>query len=278
VLDPDQLLNQPPIITRYVLSKRDTILYALGVGAEELDFVFEERLQALPTMAAVLGHPGFFWREPEYGVDAKRILHGEQSLEILARLPVEGEIVGETRIDAVVDKGAGKGAAIYASRKVMDGAGKLLAMARMTTLLRGDGGFGGATSGGTAPRPAPPERIADHRVALKTAPNQALIYRLSGDYNPLHIDPGSARAGGFSAPIFHGLCTYGVAGRALLSALCDNDAARLKQMDVRFSSPVYPGETIVTEIWRTGVSEAAFRSSVTERQMVVLNNGYVAFA
>ena len=276
-IDPNEILSLPPITTRQVLTQRDTILYALGVGATELEFVFEERLKALPTMPVVLGYPGFFWREPEYGVDWKRILHGEQSLQIHAPLPTEGQLVGESRIDAIYDKGADKGAIAHASRQVRDGDGKLLATLRSTTFLRGDGGFGGPSSGGPKPNPPPPERSADHVVALATASNQALIYRLAGDYNPLHIDPELAHASGFKAPILHGLCTYGVVGRALISALCDSAPERLKRMDVRFSSPVYPGETVTTEIWRTGAGRAAFRSSILERKTVVLNNGYAEF-
>jgi acyl dehydratase len=123
----------------------------------------------------------------------------------------------------------------------------------------------------------PEGRAPDHQVTIKTSPYQAMIYRLSGDYNPLHIDPKVARQGGFTAPILHGLCSYGIAGRAVLRALCDNDPARIKRFDVRFSSPVYPGETILTEIWVEGSGKAAYRAKVVERDVVVLNNGYVEF-
>ena len=276
-LDPERLVSRPPIVTRQTLTRRDTILYALGVGEDGLDFVFEERLRALPTMAVVMSYPGFIWRDPALGVDWKKILHGEQALEIFAPLPVEGEIVGETTIDALIDKGADKGAIAYVTRKISDGAGNPLATVRASTFLRGDGGFGRNLGTAPASLPAVPDRAPDETLILTTAKNQALIYRLSGDYNPLHIDPEVAAAGGFKAPILHGLCTYGFAGRAILAGLCAGDPSRLKRLDVRFTTPVFPGETLETQIWRTGEGTASFRTRVVERDLLALNNGYVEF-
>ena len=276
-LDPERLVSRPPIVTRQTLTRRDTILYALGVGEDGLDFVFEERLRALPTMAVVMSYPGFIWRDPALGVDWKKILHGEQALEIFAPLPVEGEIVGETTIDALIDKGADKGAIAYVTRKISDGAGNPLATVRASTFLRGDGGFGRNLGTAPASLPGVPDRAPDETLILTTAKNQALIYRLSGDYNPLHIDPEVAAAGGFKAPILHGLCTYGFAGRAILAGLCAGDPPRLKRLDVRFTTPVFPGETLETQIWRTGEGTASFRTRVVERDLLALNNGYVEF-
>ena len=276
-LDPERLVSRPPIVTRQTLTRRDTILYALGVGEDGLDFVFEERLRALPTMAVVMSYPGFIWRDPALGVDWKKILHGEQALEIFAPLPVEGEIVGETTIDALIDKGADKGAIAYVTRKISDGAGNPLATVRASTFLRGDGGFGRNLGTAPASLPGVPDRAPDETLILTTAKNQALIYRLSGDYNPLHIDPEVAAAGGFKAPILHGLCTYGFAGRAILAGLCAGDPSRLKRLDVRFTTPVFPGETLETQIWRTGEGPASFRTRVVERDLLALNNGYVEF-
>lgn len=273
-LDPQKLLTMSPIITRQVLTPRDTALYALGVGADELDFVFEERLKALPTMAVVLGYPGFIWRDPAMGVTWQKVLHGEQSTILHGALPVESEIIGETRIEALFDKGADKGAIALVTREIRDAAGTHLATSRATTFLRGDGGFGGSADGAPVPHALPNDREPDETVTLTTASNQALIYRLSGDLNPLHIDPDVATGAGFKGPILHGLATYGVVGRALLKARCSNDPARLKRMDVRFSSPVYPGETIATDIWDEGEGRIAFRSRVVERDLVVLTNGY----
>lgn len=271
-LDPDQLLTLPPMVTHQTLTRRDTILYALGVGASELDYVFEEQLSALPTMAVVLGYPGFFWRDPALGVQWQKILHGEQSVILHAPLPVEGQIVGTTRIAALFDKGADKGAIALVTREIHDGDGCHLATVTGTSFLRGDGGFGGRAGGTPVPHPTP-DRAPDHRLTLATASNQAMIYRLSGDRNPLHIDPDVARAGGFDAPILHGLATYGVVGRALLVACCGGDPARFARMDARFSAPLFPGETIETAIWDEGGGRFAFAARVPERDHIVLTHG-----
>ena len=276
-IDPDKLLSMPPIVTRQTLTPRDTILYALGVGATELDFLFEERLKALPMMAVTLGYPGFIWRDPALGANWQKILHGEQSTIFYTQLPTEGDIVGSTVIEALYDKGADKGALAMVTREIHDGAGTHLATSRSMTFLRGDGGFGGSAEGAPVPH-AIPDRAPDDVVTLTTAANQAQIYRLSGDLNPLHIDPDVAKAGGFEAPILHGLATYGVIGRALLAARCGNDPARLKRLDGRFSSPVYPGETIETSIWDEGGDKVAFRARVVERDKIVFTNGYAETA
>ena len=277
--DPQALLDRPPIVTQHRIDAREVILYALGVGADELPFVYEEGLKALPTMAVILTYPGFFWRDPALGVTWEKILHGETSAVLHAPLPVDGELIGTSRFDAVVDKGADKGAVVYQTREIVTAGGVHVATARNTSFLRGDGGCGSAGAG-DPPSPHPvPDRAADIVVSLATRPDQALLYRLaSGDLNPLHVDPAVAMAAGFEAPILHGLATYGVAGRALLKALANNEPARIRRIDARFSSPVYPGETIETAIWREGDGTAAFRCRVIERDRVVLNNGYVEFA
>jgi acyl dehydratase len=275
-LDYARLKAMPPVPVRHGWKARDTILYALGVGASELPFVYEDGLQALPTMAGVLAYPGFLWRNPDYGLAWQKILHAEQSIEIHAPLPVAGEFSAETTIDAIVDKGADKGALIYSSPRIHDGGGRHVATARQAIMARGDGGFGGGDVVASLPA-APDDRPADHGVTLTTAENQALIYRLSGDLNPLHVDPQVAQAGGFARPILHGMCTYGVAGRALIAALMANDPTRLTALRCRFSAPVYPGETIHTEIWLDGPGRARFRSKVVERDLVVLSHGVTEF-
>lgn len=283
-IDYDKLKNWhfPDLEHRY--EAKDTILYALGVGCgadpmdrTELPFVYEDGLKALPTMAVVLGYPGFWLKDPNTGVDWRKILHGEQGLVIHKPLPASGTVIGRTRVTEIVDKGPGKGALLYSDREVFDKAtGDLLATLTSTTFIRGEGGFGGPS--GPAPEPhALPERAPDLAVDLKTLPQAALIYRLSGDYNPLHADPDVATAAGFARPILHGLCTYAVAGRAVLKACCGNDPARLRRFDLRFSAPVLPGETIRTEIWRDG-SRVSFRARVVERDIVVLNNGLAEVA
>lgn len=276
-IDPEYLLNRAPVIAEQDWKTRDTILYALGVGCEDLDFVFEERLKALPTMAVVLGYPGFMWRDPAMGADWTKILHGEQSIVIHKPLPVEGVFIGENRITHLFDKGEGKGAIALVKRSIKGKDGTHYADTVATTILRGDGGFGGTSEGAPVPHSVPADRAADLAMTLPIANNAALIYRLLGDLNPLHIDPEIAKAGGFNRPILHGLATYGVVGRALISALMSNDVARLKRMDARFSKPVFPGETIRTEIWREGNGKAAFQAFSVERDMVILNNGYVEF-
>jgi acyl dehydratase len=269
----------PDVTQKYTAN--DAILYALGVGlgrdpmdTEELRFVYEDGIAVLPTFAVILGYPGGWLRDPRTGVDWKQVLHGEQELVLHRPLPPAGEVVGRTRVEEIIDKGPGKGALIYSSREVIDRAsGGLLCTLRSTTFCRADGGFGGPAGPTKTPHPIP-DRAHDLACDLGTSARAALIYRLSGDYNPLHIDPAVARAAGFQKPILHGLATYGVAGLALLKMLCGYDPRRFKRMDARFSAVVFPGETIRTEIWRTGPGKAAFRCRVPERDAVVLNNGY----
>jgi acyl dehydratase len=283
-IDYDTLKNWhfPDLEHRY--ETRDTILYALGVGCgadpmdkQELQFVYEDGLKALPTMAVVLGYPGFWLKDPKTGVDWRMVLHGEQGVKVHAPLPASGTVIGRSRVTEIIDKGPGKGALIYSDRDVFDKAsGQHLATLTMTAFIRGEGGFGGPS--GPAPEPhAMPERAPDTVVDLPTLPRAALIYRLSGDYNPLHADPDVAQAVGFPRPILHGLCTFGVAGRAILRSCCGNDPALLREIDVRFSAPVFPGETIRTEIWQDGAT-VSYRCRVVERDLVVLNNGRAVVA
>ncbi len=278
-IDMEKLLAWPFPDVEHSYTTRDTMLYALGAGAgsdpldaDDLRYVYEDGLVALPTMPVVLGYPGFWARNPETGITWRKLLHGEQGLTLHAPLPVSGTVIGRTRITGLIDKGEDKGALLFSERNVIEkDSGRLLATLTATAFLRGDGGFGGPS--GPAPKPRPiPERAADASLDLATLPNAALVYRLSGDYNPLHADPGTAAAAGFPRPILHGLCTYAVAGRAILRLACDNDPLRLKSLNARFTAPVLPGETIRTEIWRDG-RVIAFRSSVVERGVTVLNNG-----
>lgn len=262
-------------------TQRDTILYALGLGlgGDPLDtahlratYERAEGFCALPSMVNVLAGPGFWAMEPDTGLTWQKILHGEQSFTLHAPLPAEGTIVGETRITEIIDKGEGKGALIYSERRMTDKAtGTLIATVEGTSFARGDGGFGGPAGPVKPVHTLPetePEAVFEHR----TLPGQALIYRLSGDYNPLHADPEVARGAGFKAPILHGLSTLGVASWSITAALAGGDPAALTHLQLRFSSPVYPGETIRTEMWRDG-DEVSFRARVVERDVVVLNNG-----
>ena len=280
----DKLKNWPFPDLEQRYDDVSTMLYALGVGlghdpmdVRQLPFVYEEKLQALPMMAVVLGYPGFWLMDPATGVDWKQVLHGEQGLVIHSPLPPTGHIIGKSRIDEIVDKGPGKGALIYSSRDIVDKAtGKLYCTVTGTTFCRADGGFGGP-SGPTKPVHEIPGRNADIACTLTTRPEQALIYRLSGDRNPLHAAPGVATVAGFPRPILHGLATFGVAGHAILRELCGYDPVKLTQMHVRFSSPVFPGETVKTEIWREAPGHAAFRCWVVERSVMVINNGMIEY-
>lgn len=264
---------------------KDTILYALGLGfgadpvdRDQLRFVYEDGLKALPSMATVLAYPGQWSKNPETGIDWKQVVHGEQSFVIRKPLPAAATVIGRTVIEEIIDKGAGRGALVYSRRDVRDKeTGELLASLNSTSFLRGDGGFGGP-SGPTRPVHALPEDAPDIVCDLPTLPQAALIYRLSGDYNPLHADPAIAKAASFPRPILHGLCTFGVAAHALLRRLCRYDPTRLKRVEARFSAPVFPGETVRTEIWREGRGRAGFRCRLIERDAIVINNGFAEFA
>jgi acyl dehydratase len=258
---------------------KDCMLYALGVGLgldpmdeAQLAFVYEKHLKALPTMAVVIGYPGFWAKELDTGIDWVKVVAGEHSLELHRPLPPSGTVRSRTRVLDVVDKGTGKGAIVYSERTIDDKAsGARIATIVQTTFCRGDGGFGGPPRE-TRPVHPIPERAPDLTCDLPTRPESALIYRLSADPNPLHVDPAVAKAAGFPRPILHGLATFGVAGHAILKSLCDYDPARLATIAGRFSAPVFPGETIRTELWRDG-KVVSFRARVVERDVIALNNG-----
>jgi len=283
--DYDRILNWPFDEVEQSYTIKDAIIYALGIGVgndpldeKQLPFVFEEAgFHAFPTMAVVLASPGFWARDPETGIVWQKVLHGEQGIEIHNPLPPEATVIARTKVTEVLDKGEGKGALIYTTRTLCDKAdGKKLATLTSSTFARGNGGFG--CKPGPQPQPHPiPEREPDAVCDLPTQKQAALLYRLSGDPNPLHADPKVAAAAGFKAPILHGLCTLGIAGHAVMRSFCDYDPQRLKSLKLRFSSPVYPGETIRTQMWRDE-NVISFRSFVVERDTMVLNNGMVEIA
>ncbi len=267
---------------------RDAMLYALslGLGRDPLDenllpFVYEGcpgGLRVLPTLAAVLGYPGFWVREPDVGIDWPRVVHGEQSLEIHRSLPAEAEIIGRNRIARIVDKGEGKGAIVVVERSLEDPAGGLYATLQQVMLCRGDGGYslrngGQASDPPPAPlAPVPQDRPPDVTCDLSTRPESALLYRLLADPNPLHADPAAASTAGFPRPILHGLATFGLAGVALILVCADGDPTRLRSLSMRFAAPVYPGETLRSEIWREP-SGLRFQARVLERDGIVLSCG-----
>lgn len=268
----------------HTYAARDSILYALGLGygsnpsdPAELAFVYEDNVRTVPSMCCVLAHPGMWVRNPALCIDWLRILHGEQSFEIHSPIPAEGTVVGSCENVAVEDKGAGKGAIVHQVKKLIDKAsGRLLATVRSVLFLRGDGGCG---SFGEVPAQAQPlpEQTPSSVCEIATMPQSALIYRLSGDYNPIHADPGAAAKAGFEAPILHGLCTLGVATRAILSTFTSGAPERLRSLSVRFSRPVFPGETIRTEFFGSE-REIRFRSRAVERDVIVLDRGSAIIA
>ena len=270
-------LNIP--VAEHSYTDKDAMLYALGVGfgydpmdENELAFVYEKNLKAVPTLAAVLGYPGFWLRDLDTGIDWVKLVNGEQGIVLHRPLKPRGTVLGKTRVTEIIDKGPGKGALVYSERAITDKAsGAPIATITQTTFCRGDGGFGGPPRAAPPPHPLP-ERAPDLACDLPTRPEMALIYRLSADPNPLHADPAVANAAGFPRPILHGMATFGVAGHALLKTVCGYDPARLTAMAGRFSAPVFPGETIRTEMWRDG-KVVSFRARVLERDVVAINNG-----
>jgi acyl dehydratase len=274
----ETLLSLPFPVVRHSYTARDVMLYALGLGlprdplsASELRYVYEDGLAVLPTFAVVAAHPGFWVGRLQTGLDATQIVHGEQTLRLHRPLPVEGTVTGHSRIVGVADKGPAKGAVVYYQREIMSEEGDLLVTVGQALFCRGDGGLG---SGGEVSPVVNqvPDRAPEHVSVLATSPRAALLYRLSGDYNPLHAAPDVARRAGFPRPILHGLATYGVAGLAVIEHGCAGDAARLASIDCRFRAPVYPGDQLETSIWVDG-DLVRFQTRVPERDQVVLSNG-----
>lgn len=260
-------------------SPRDAILYALGVGlgadpinADDLRFLDERSLAVLPTYAVTLCSPGQWIREPSFGVDFTKLVHLAQWAKFLAPLPKEGVVRGTSEVTSLTDRGKGRGAVLVLERTIRDAvSGVDLCRLRQTLLLRGDGGFGGDP----APREAPflPDEPAVVMHRFPTSSRAALIYRLSGDWNPLHLDPAIAREAGFARPILQGLATYGIAGLAV-SRACGRDPVSVRHLACKFSGIVLPGDELVFEIWEEKQA-ARFRAKVGER--VVLDDGNLAW-
>jgi acyl dehydratase len=265
-------------------TRKDTILYALGVGvgeasstSETLRFVYEQNLVALPTMAVVLGYPGFWLRQPATGIDWRAVLHVEQAVTIHRPLEPEGVVVGRTRVDEVYDQGKGRGAILVTSREIVDAAtGARIASLSSTEYCRGEGGFGGPP---LPPRrfETMPERAPDQTVQIPVSPRAALIYRLSGDDNPLHADPAVAKSTGFDRPILHGLCSFGMTGHALVRSIAGNLPHSVTAMKARFTAPVYPTDVLVLEIWHESPGVVRFRVHELEQGVVVIDGGSFNF-
>ena len=262
-------------------TSKDALLYAVGVGAglgdplQELEFTTENsegvQQQVLPTYAVLVAQARTSRSLGDF--DRAMLVHAEQEFELHRPLPVEGTVRTVATVTGIYDKGSG--ALVASENTAVDAAtGARLVTSRSGAFIRGEGGFGGER--GPSDRWQRPERPPDHQVVQPTRPEQALLYRLSGDRNPLHADPKFAARGGFARPILHGLCTYGFTGRALLHTLCGSDPARFLSMSGRFSRPVLPGDTLVVSIWREDGDSALF-ATATEDGTVVIDHGRVRF-
>jgi acyl dehydratase len=272
----DEIMSMTSENVEISYSDKDSILYSLGVGLgndpmnmAELKYVYENSQVALPSMAT-----NFQYHSPlllKANINFILVVHGEQKLSFSNPLPVSGDFISNAKVIGCYDKGAGKGAVIDVETTInLKKDNTEICKLVSTTFARGDGGFGGPES----PKNEifKPEGDPDFVHEIKTKPDQALIFRLSGDYNPLHSDPNFAKTAGFEKPILHGMCTYGIACRSVVESVCEGDAKRLKKFDCRFSSPVYPGETIVTEMWKND-SKVYYQSKVKERDKIVIKNG-----
>lgn len=278
----DEIMELKSSGEEFRYTDRETMLYALGVGfgrdpmnEAELPFVYENGLRTVPTMATVMARGSSILDRS--GINYLMVVHGEQRLTLHKPLPAAADIVADERVTGLFDKGKDKGAVLITEKviRLKDTDEKLCTLS-MTIFARGDGGFGGPKDGAPEPHKLP-DRKPDLVHECDTRPDQAFIYALSGDRNPLHRDPKVAKMAGFPRPILHGLCTYGTACRAIISTVCNYNSARITGFDVRFSNPVFPGETIVTEMWVDG-AVVSFRARLKERDVVVINNGKCSLA
>jgi acyl dehydratase len=264
----------------YSWTSRDTLLYALGLGAglDDLAFTTENTRgvpqRVLPTFAVIAGG-GAPVLKAAGEIDMTKLVHGSQSISLHGEIPVEGTASSTSVISAIYDKG--KSAVIEMTSASLDKAtGAPMFETVSSVVIRGAGGFGGERGPAAGPS-GPPDRAPDAVVDIATRPDQALLYRLSGDRNPLHSDPSFAERAGFPRPILHGLCTYGVTGRALLGAFCGSDPARFTGMQARFSSPVFPGEVLSVRMWLVADGQVWFQTAVAGDDRIVIDNGQMTF-
>eukprot|EP01128_Nolandella_sp_AFSM9_P002043 TRINITY_DN12437_c0_g1_i1.p1 TRINITY_DN12437_c0_g1~~TRINITY_DN12437_c0_g1_i1.p1 ORF type:complete len:421 (+),score=141.61 TRINITY_DN12437_c0_g1_i1:43-1305(+) len=279
-------LESDPVEISY--TDRDSIIYNLGIGAKKLRFLYEKdkSFEVIPTISTTLKVKGtktgtfpftvkLLFGDLPIKINPAMILHGEQETEIVNPLPVSGNFKGYGKVVNIYDKG--KGALFEMEMAIKDASGKVYTRDTFGMYVRGAGNFGGEKGPSRSGENLPPSRPCDKSFEETTNANQAQLFRLNGDYNPLHIDPGLAKMVGFKAPILHGLSTYGHAARAIINTYCGGDASLLKKIRVRFASPVFPGDTIVTEMWKNG-SEIIFRLIVKGTGKVALANAVATVA
>jgi acyl dehydratase len=277
-LNYERIMAYRPADIAVSYGARDCILYALGIGigmdpvdSGELKFVYERLgLEAFPTMAVVLGWPGRM-TDPAFGIDERLVVAGDLKVVLHRPLAPEGRLVSRPRIREVIDKGPGNAAIVLNTRDLVSPDGTSVATVDSSTFARKHGGFGGKVTETPAPHAMPqtaPEKICE----LPTPPNLALLYRLTGDENPLHADPQRAKVAGFDRPILHGAASFGIAAHAILRSVADYRPERLASIEARFSKPVFPGETIRTEIWPER-ERISFQCRVVGRNDIVLSNG-----
>ncbi len=277
-LNYERIMAYRPADIAVGYGQRDCILYALGIGLGmnpldpgALKFVYERAgLEAFPTMAAVLGWPGRM-TDPAFGVDERLVVAGDLKVVLHRPLAPEARLISRPRVKEVIDKGPGNAAIILNTRDLLATDGTLVATVDNSTFARKHGGFGGKATQ-TPPQHAVPQTAPQQVCDLPTPPNLALLYRLNGDENPLHADPQRARKAGFERPILHGAASFGIAAHAVLRTCADYQPQRLASIEARFSRPVFPGETIRTEMWRAG-ERVSFQCRVVGRDEIVLSNG-----
>lgn len=265
--------------TSFTYTQDDVILYALGIGAgvkEELDFVYEKYLKVFPTFCVVPPSVEVSGWHQLVEINIRQLVQLAHEIELYALIPPSGTLYTTTVYYPIYDRGD-SGALIHMTGETRDENGRLLFVNRCTLLDRSAGNFGG-DEGPLERKVAPPDgRTPDFQIAYPTSPNQAAIYRLSGDKNPMHIDPDFAPLGGFRRPILHGLCTFGLTGRAILHQVCQSNPARLRSFSARFAGVVFPGETLITQGWRIRRNMYVVQTK-TENGRLVLDGGLAEIA
>jgi acyl dehydratase len=280
-LDYDKIKNWPFRTATRAYTREESVRYARGFGAglpgalqaDDERFVNPANSQALPMIAVALADGEFWQRDPAAGLQWTRIVHVEEAITMHRPLPPHGTVAVERRIVDIYDRGVDKGAMIHEQQILRDDRGQPLVTIDVTTVLRGDGGFGGSAQGVPKPRPVPSDRVPDAVIELRTPSREEPVFRLSSEFDVAAAVPGMQPG----QLMLRGMCCFGVAGRAVLKMVCDNDPGRLRRLSVRYAGPILTDETMRTELWRTGAGAASFRLHAVERNAPVLNHCHVEF-